>query len=127
DARHTGMPFSVDRLPAFWQAQKKIADANGLELIQYEGGNSNEAQFSPALEAEERARFMEFYKRCNHTPEDADNHERMFTKFIEMGGRYPAKFVEAAPVTYFGAFGALRYLGDDNPVWDAVVKFNGRA
>ena len=38
----------------------------------------------------------------------------------------PAKFVEARPVGYFGAWGGLRYLGDSNPVWDSVVKFNGR-
>lgn len=127
DARHTGMPFSVDQLPAFWQAQKTIADANGLGLIQYEGGNGNNAEFSPALEREERARFIEFYKQCNHTPEDAANHIAMFDKFIEVGGKYPSKFVDAAPVTYFGAWGALRYLGDNNPVCDAVVMFNGRA
>jgi hypothetical protein len=124
DARHTGMPYSINQLPSFWQAHKAIADVNGLGLIQYEGGNANEAEFSPALETEERARFMEFYKQCNHTLEDAANHERMFSKFIELGGKYPSKFVDAGPVTYFGAFGALRYLGDNNPVWDTVVKFN---
>ena len=126
DARHTGMAYSVNKLPAFWQAQKTIADANGLGLIQYEGGNGNNAEFSPALEAEERARFMEFYKQCNHTPEDAANYTAMFNRFIELGGKYPSKFVEARPVVYFGAWGGLRYLGDSNPVWDAVVKFNRR-
>jgi hypothetical protein len=127
DARHTGMAFSVNKLPAFWQAQKNIADANGLGLIQYEGGNHNNAQFSPALETKERTRFMEFYKQCNHTPEDAANYTAMFSKFFEQGGEYPSKFVEARPVVYFGAWGGLRHLGDSNPVWDAVVKFNGRA
>jgi hypothetical protein len=124
DARHTGMPYSVKKLPGFWRAHKKIADANGLGLIQYEGGNGNEAQFSPALEAEERTRFTEFYKKCNHTPEDAINYIAMFNRFIELGGKYPSKYVEARPVVYYGAWGGLRYLGDSNPVWDAVVKFN---
>ena len=127
DARHTGVAYSVNKVLAFWQAQKKIADANGLGLVQYEGGNHNNAQFSPALKAEERARFMEFYKQSNHTPEDATNYTAMFNKFIEVGGRYPSKFVEARPVAYFGAWGGLRYLRDENPVWDAVVKFNERA
>ena len=77
--------------------------------------------------AEERARFMEFYKQCNHTPEDAANYTAMFNQFIELGGKYPSKFVEARPVVYYGAWGGLRYLGDSNPVWDAVVKFNGRS
>jgi hypothetical protein len=127
DARHTGTPYSVNKLPAFWQAQKEIADANGLGLIQYEGGNGNRAEFSPVLELKERARFMEFYKHCNHTTEDAANYSAMFNRFIELGGKYPSKFVEARPVVYWGAWGGLRYLGDKNPVWNAVVKFNRRA
>ncbi len=127
DARHTGVAYSVNKLPAFWRAQKAIADANGLGLIQYEGGNGNNAQFSPALKGEERARFMEFYRQCNHTSEDAANYTAMFNGFVQLGGKFPSKFVEARPVVYYGAWGGLRYLGDSNPVWDAVVKFNGRA
>jgi hypothetical protein len=126
DARHTDVDYSVNKLSAFWQRQKAIADANGLGLIQYEGGNGNNAEFTPALEAEERARFMEFYKHCNHTSEDGANYTEMFNSFIELGGKYPSKFVEARPVVYYGAWGGLRYLRDSNAVWDAVVKFNGR-
>src|SRR5262249_25106622 len=127
DGRYTGTPYSVDKLAALWQTQKKIADAYDLGLIQYEGGNGNTAEFSPALEAQERARFMEFYKNCNHTPEDAANYTAMFERFIELDGKYPSKFVEARPVVYYGAWGGLRYLGDNNAVWDAVVQFNRRA
>ncbi len=47
DARHTGMAYSVNKLGAIWQAQMIIADANGLGLIQYEGGNGNERSFHP--------------------------------------------------------------------------------
>ena len=127
DARHTGKAYSVNKIAAFWRAQMTIADANGLGLIQYEGGNGNVAGFSPTLVMEERARFLEFYKQCNHTPEDAANYTKMFNSFVELGGKNPSKFVEARPVGYFGAWGGLRYLGDSNPVWDSVVKFNGRA
>ena len=127
DGRHTGMAFAVDKLPAFWRAQKAIADANGLALIQYEGGNHNNPQFFGKLTAAEQTRFMEFYKQCNHTPEDAENYTTMFKSFIALGGRYPSKFVEMTPVSRYGSWGGLRYLGDKNPVWDAVVAFNGRA
>jgi hypothetical protein len=126
DARHTSTPYSVDKILTYWQAQKRLADANGLRLIQYEGGNHNNAQFVPALEAKERARFVEFYKQCNHTPEDAANYTTMFDNFIKLGGKYPSKFVEARPVVYWGAWGGLRHPEDNNPVWDAVVNFNGR-
>ena len=118
---------SIDKLARDWRAQKIIADAEGLALIQYEGGNETRAAFSTPLTPEERTRYLEFYKRCTHTFEDAANYTTMFNRFIDVGGQYPAKFVEAGPVGYYGAWGGLRYLGDSNPVWDSVVKFNGRS
>jgi hypothetical protein len=127
DGRHTEAPYCLSKIPAFWAAQKKVADANGLGLIQYEGGNHNDPRFFDALTTEERERFMEFYRRCNHTPEDAANYTAMFNSFVAMGGKYPSKFVEAGPVSRYGAWGGLRYLGDSNSVWDAVVAFNQRS
>jgi hypothetical protein len=126
DSRHTGIPYSLEKLAVFWLAQKIIADAHGLGLIQYEGGNGNSPEFFGNLTAAERARFIEFYKHCNHTFEDADNYTAMFKKFLAIGGKYPSKFVDMGPVSRHGAWGGLRYLGDSNPVWDAVVTFNGR-
>lgn len=114
----------VKGLMPYWQAQKRIADAQGLGLIQYEGGNHNDPKFSASLSAEELARFMSFYKNSNHTVEDAANYTEMFTSFEKMGGKYPAKFVELGAVSRYGAWGGLRHLGDSNPVWDAVVAFN---
>lgn len=118
---------SVEKGIAFWKAQKELADANGLGLIQYEGGNHNDPKFFADLTKEEGERFLEFYRRCNHTPEDAANYAKMFESFVAIGGRHASKFVEAGPVTRYGAWGGLRHLGDSNPVWDAVVRFNGRA
>jgi len=127
DARHTGQGFSLDKIVGFWKAQKKIADANGLGFIQYEGGNHNDPKFFGALTESEQKRFMEFYKQCTHTAEDAANYVTMFESFAAMGGKYPSKFVEAGPVTRYGNWGGLRHLADRNPVWDAVVAFNGRS
>jgi hypothetical protein len=110
-----------------WSAQKAIADANGLGFIQYEGGNGNVPGFFDSLVPAEQVRLMEFYRRSCHTVEDAQNYKLMFSSFVAMGGKYPAKFVEAGPVTRHGNWGALRYPGDRNPVWDAVVAFNARS
>src|SRR5262249_660214 len=126
DGRYTGNPFSVDKIVAFWRAQKVIADANGLELIQYEGGSHNNPAFFDKLTQEERARFMEFYKKSSHTAEDAENYSTMFKNFLAIGGKYPSKFVEMGAVSRYGNWGGFRYLGDSNPVWDAVVAFNSR-
>lgn len=127
DGRYTHIPVSLDKIVGFWPAQKAIADANGLGFIQYEGGNGNDPQFFGSLTAAQQARFMEFYKESCHTAEDARNYISMFNAFVAMGGKYPAKFVEAGPVSRYGNWGALRYPGDSNPVWDAVVAFNARS
>jgi hypothetical protein len=126
DGRHTGNAYSVDNIKAFWRAQKTIANANGLGFIQYEGGNGNVLGFFGGLPPVEQARFMEFYRHSCHTAEDARNYTSMFDAFVAIGAKYPAKFVEAGDVSRYGNWGALRYLGDSNPVWDAVVAFNAR-
>jgi hypothetical protein len=126
DGRYTHLRFSIDKLVGFWRDQKAIADANGLGFIQYEGGNGNVPEFLGELTEAERQRLLDFYKHSCHTTEDASNYTSMFNAFVAVGGKYPAKFVEGGPVTRFGNWGALRYLGDSNPVWDAVVAFNKR-
>jgi hypothetical protein len=127
DGRYTHIPLSLDKIAKFWRAQKVISDTNRLGFIQYEGGNGNGPGLLGSLVPGERARFMEFYRASCHTAEDARNYTAMFDAFVGMGGKYPAKFVEAGPVSRFGNFGALRYPGDSNPVWDAVVAFNARS
>ncbi len=126
DGRYTHILRSLDKIIEFWRAQKAIADANGLGFIQYEGGNGNVPFLVGSLAPAERARFMEFYRQSCHTAEDARNYTSMFSAFVAMGGKFPAKFVEVGPVNRFGNWGALRYPGDSNPVWDAVVAFNAR-
>ncbi len=126
DGRHTNSVDLIDKAKAIWRAHKTIADANGLGFIQYEGGNSNVLRFFGSLPLGEQARVMEFYRHSCHTAEDARNYTSMFNAFVAMGGKYPAKFVEAGDVSRYGNWGALRYPGDSNPVWDAVVAFNAR-
>jgi len=127
DGRHTHILRSLDKIVEFWRAQKAVADANGLGLVQYEGGNGSVPFVIGSLAPAERTRFMEYYMQSCHTAEDARNYKRMFDAFVAMGGKYPAKFVEAGPVSRFGSWGGLRYPGDSNPVWDAVVAFNARS
>ena len=86
--------YSVDKIVTLWKAQKAIADANGLGLIQYEGGNHNILQGTGMATD---TQYLEFYPKCNHTPEDAANYTAMFNNFIALGGKYPSKFVEGGP------------------------------
>ena len=117
----------LTNFPHTGEAQKIIADANGLGIFEYEGGNGNNPEFSPALATEERARFMEFDKQCNHTPRMPPTTPAMFNQFVELGGKYrPSSWKRG--LSYTMAPGRdCAIIGDSNPVWDAVVKFNGRS
>jgi hypothetical protein len=117
---------ALEEVFGFWEQQKSVADAYGQRLIQYEGGNHNDPTFAYNLTTEEFDRFIDFYRNCNHTPEDAANYKVMFNRFVEIGGEFPSKFVEMSPVGRYGAWGGLRYIGDSNPVWAEVVSFNQR-
>ncbi len=124
DGRHSNMPGSLDKVFGWWRDQKAIADANGLGLIQYEGGNHN---ILTSRTLAEDPLYREFWLSTQFTPEDAANYMRMFEGFLSLGGHHPAKFVEMGVPTRYGAWGGLRYMRDKNPVWDAVVSFNQRA
>ena len=124
DGRYSGCVFSIVHSDEIlWVPNKAAADENGLGLIQYEAGNSN-ALTDGNHTAD--STWREFFPESTQTAEDGANYTKMFTRWLALGGKYPAKFTEANPVNIFGAFGALRYPGDSNPVWDAVIGFNKR-
>src|SRR5208282_1528254 len=107
NGQFTGQALCLTKVIAGWQAQKNIADANGLGFIQYEGGNANDIT---ALQG--NAAYVEFWPNCCLTKTDALNYARMYDAFVNMGGHYPAKFVMDGPISKFGSWGALRWPGD---------------
>lgn len=106
-------------LQTLWAAHKSIADTYGMTLVQYEGGDSNQ----PQNEFVTDPTFQEFYPYQTHTAENAAIFTQSYQLF-EAYGRYPSKFVEGGAVNIYGDFGGFRYIGDSNPVWDAVINYN---
>ena len=125
------LPDHIDPTDGWWTLHKAIADANGLELTQYEGGshftgnvflngypdrNVIENRFTAALQA------------TSHRPEMAELYTRFAEEFVALGGIEPSKFVEGGAVGRFGTWGGVRHWpmaadpdGDlANPVWLAV-------
>ena len=124
DGRYSGIQFSITNSETIlWVPNKTLADANGLGLIQYEGGNSNAlADGGRSANAQWRAAFPNIVLNSD----DGANYKEMMDRFIAMGGRFPAKFTEANTTNVFGAFGALPYPGAWNQVWNAVCDFNDK-
>ena len=124
DGRYSGIQFSITNSDTIlWVPNKALADANGLGLIQYEGGNSNAlADGGRSANAQWRAAFPNIVLNSD----DGANYKEMMDRFIALGGEYPAKFTDANPTNIFGAFGGLPYPGAWNQVWNAVCDFNDK-
>jgi len=126
DGSHLTVTNNVQHYPVYWQLHKTRADKRGLTLVHYEANDADEMFASglwAACNASEQTRLMEFYKETTHSELSARNYEWSFNEW-EKFGTWHAKFIDLAPVTQFGNWGGQRFLGDSNPVWDAVIKYN---
>jgi hypothetical protein len=110
----------------FWPAQKVIADENGLELRQYEGGLHFVGD-ACLTGYGGNPQFTEYLVNTAHTQETADVYAAMYAAFFEIGGHFPAKFVEGGPSSRYGSWGAMRFIpGDEgNAVWMTTRAANG--
>jgi hypothetical protein len=119
--------ISVDRLKTLdWPNQKALADANGLQLVQYEGGSHFVGDaFLSGFSG--NTQFTEYLLGTGHTEATARVYRAMYDAFIEMGGSLPSKFTETGLDSKFGTWAGFLYLpGDPNPVWRETKLFNER-
>ncbi|MGW1422682.1 hypothetical protein ACWAT4_21510 [Bradyrhizobium manausense] len=113
----------------WWPQHLAVAQANGLELRQYEGGCHYTTDiFLSGFGG--NAQFVEYMVQNGYCQETADVYRAMFIAFIRLGGKMPAKFVEGGLSSRFGTWAGIRYwktAGNgntddrDNPVWAATI------
>lgn len=110
-----------------WPAHKAIADSYGLDLRQGEGGlhylGDNFLSGNGG-----NVQFTDYMIHIGHTKETAEAYAGMYAAFFEIGGHFPAKYVEAGPTSSTWIWAGMRFIpGDEtNPVWVATLKANGR-
>lgn len=124
DGRWTGQPFCLTKAEAFMAAQKTIFNANGLGSTQYEGGCGSDIVGwvgNPNYNL-----ILEFFPQGIFCPECASVHTTMYNDYVATGGTFPAKFVDVAPATRFGAFGAAQWVGNNSVIWEATCAFNDK-
>ena len=110
-----------------WPAQKTIADAYGLDFRQYEGGLHYVGDILLAGYGG-NPQFTEYLVNIGHTKETAEVYAAMYAAFFQIGGHYPAKFVEAGQTSQYGTWAGLRFIpGDEsNPIWVTTLKANAK-
>jgi hypothetical protein len=96
-----------------------VARQYGLDLIMYEGGSHvvglGDMVDDPDLTA--------FFIHLNYTPEMAALYSDLITGWYDLGGRLFNVYADLGRPGKWGSWGALRYLSDENPRWEAIVQF----
>lgn len=99
--------------------QADVAREFGLDLIMYEGGTHvvglGDIVDDPDLTG--------FFTYLNYTPEMGGLYGDLIQGWFDLGGQLFNVYADLGRPGKWGSWGALRYLSDDNPRWEAIVQF----
>ncbi|MFV1494009.1 hypothetical protein VWX97_01965 [Phaeobacter sp. JH18-32] len=94
----------------------KVAEANGLDLIMYEGG-SHVVGLGPMVDDD---MLTGFFSHFNYTEEMGGLYRSLLQGWPALGGSLFTAYSDVSTPGKWGSWGSLRYLTDDNPRWRAV-------
>lgn len=126
-------PIHLDDMrDTYWPAHKALAEAVGLTLICYEGGNHFVGDIQLTANGGE-PRFTEWMIQFGYSPECAEVYATAYLFALRTGIAHAAKFVEAGQISQYGTWAGIRFWPlaandntDDtgNPVWQATLRAN---
>ena len=98
----------------------QVAADRGLDLLMYEGGSHvtghGEVTNDDAITA--------FFTAYNYSPDMAALYADLLAAWDAVGGHSFNAFVDVAPPSRWGSWGALRHLDDQNPRWATLIAHN---
>ena len=103
-----------------WPYHAQIAQKHGLSLIMYEGGS----HVVGLGEQVDNAELTAFFHHLNYAPEMGLLYTELLKNWRDIGGQLFNAYSDVYAPTKWGSWGALRHLGDTNPRFDALVRFN---
>ncbi|MCH2164567.1 MAG: calcium-binding protein [Marinovum sp.] len=115
--RETSLPELVETL---WPYHAKTAASYGMEMVMYEGGT----HVAPHGEWSSNEKLVQFMQDFNYSPEMAQIYRELLTAWRDTGGALYNAFVDIAPPSQYGSWGALRHIDDETARWDALLGFN---
>jgi len=98
----------------------EVAARHDLQLVMYGGGSH--VVGNGALTG--NAALTDFFTGFNYAPQMGALYEDLIAGWRAAGGTLFNAFVDVAPASRWGSWGALRHLADDNPRWDALMRAN---
>ena len=109
-----------DLLTSTLPYQSAVASAHALDLVMYEGGTHVTGLGAQVNDDAQTAFFTAF----NYSPEMAQLYTDLLAGWRDNGGTMFNAFVDVAPPTKWGSWGALRHLDDSNPRAAALMTYN---
>ena len=100
--------------------QAAVAAAHGLRLVMYEGGTHVTGL---GAQVDDDA-LTGFFTAFNYSPEMAQLYTELLAGWRAAGGTMFNAFVDVAPASKWGSWGALRHLDDSNPRVAALMADN---
>ncbi len=107
-------------LTATFPYQAGVATAHDLDLLMYEGGT----HVTGLGEQVNDDALTGFFTAFNYSPEMAQIYDELLSGWRANGGTMFNAFVDVAPPSKWGSWGALRHLDDVNPRADALKVYN---
>ena len=115
------IPGSAPHLKGVLARQKALADAYGLRLLQYEGGQHMVTSRSSAVGGKE---FQNFLINFSYSKEHAEVLNQVMADWKDVGSGPFMQFGESYSPGRNGAWSLYRGVGDTNPRAEAILDFN---
>jgi hypothetical protein len=97
-----------------------VAADHNLQLVMYEGG-THLTGIGPVVDDAAITAFLTDY---NYSKDMAALYDDLFAGWQKAGGTLFMGFVDVAPASKWGSWGALRHLDDMNPRWSSIARHN---
>ncbi len=106
-----------------WPHHREAAARRGLRLVAYEAG-PHAAGHGELVEDEALTAFLTAW---SYSEDMGALQAELVDAWEAAGGTLLMPFVDVAPPSKWGSWGALRHLDDESPRWDALMAANARA
>ncbi len=117
---------SIPQIQDFLDSQKAVADAHGLGLVAYEGGQHVHHSFAVSgLSATDLTALTDFMTDFVRSPEMADLYRQLWDAWASVGDGAFMQFGDVGSPSKFGSWALYSFLGDENPRAAMLDSLNG--
>ena len=120
-------PGSLAKTEALLAANKAVAEAYGVKLVAYEGGQHVQQSFAVhGISKEDLTSLTDFLTGFVRSPAMADLYTWLWAAWAKVGDGPFMQFGDVAAPSKYGSWGLLSALGDSNPRATALFALNAR-